>query len=106
MATCGSRWASCGAWGHADVAEFVATTDRERRAGGRGFVGHLAAAGALRAGLSPERAVDAVWALLAPDLVTRLVEECGWPDADVERWLAEQLGTALLGAGPEGGRSG
>jgi AcrR family transcriptional regulator len=92
--------------GDADMAEFVATTDGERRAGGRGFVGDLAAAGALRPGLSPERAVDAVWTLLAPDLVTRLVDECGWPDADVERWLVEQIGTALLGTTTGDGRPG
>jgi hypothetical protein len=45
------------------------------------------------------RAADAVWTLLAPDLVTGLLDGCGWPEDEVERWLTEQLGTALLGPG-------
>lgn len=92
--------------GDAEMAGFVATTDRERRFGSRRFVGDLAGAGALRPGLTPERAVDAVWTLLAPDLIVRLVEDCGWPDAEVERWLTGQLAAALLGPEPTDGHSG
>jgi hypothetical protein len=56
----------------------------------------VADAGVLRPGLSRERAVDTVWALLTWHPVALLVEERGWTEAQLTDWLEEVL-TALVG---------
>jgi AcrR family transcriptional regulator len=82
--------------GDADVADLITTTDRERLAGAEGFVRHLAAADALRPGLTMERATDAVWILLNPAILLQLTDDRGWTPDQAEEWLTNQLHTALL----------
>jgi hypothetical protein len=83
--------------GDADMAALVATTDRERLVGTRGFVEHLAEAGHLRADRSVDVVTDGVWLLLGQDVAPRLVSERGWSWDDAEGWLGEQLAMTLLG---------
>lgn len=73
---------------------FVATIDTERRRGNTSSLQGLAGHGQLPSSRFDE-AVDAVWALTAPEVYDRLVRRCGWTPAAYERWLAGQLGAAL-----------
>jgi AcrR family transcriptional regulator len=82
--------------GDAVLAEFRETVNRERLIGATGIVGHLADTGGLRAGLSPDRARDIVWALISPELYELLVTDRGWTSDEYEQWLARALADALL----------
>lgn len=75
----------------AELREFLATIDRERRIGNTGVVQHIASRFGLGDGVTVERAVDLVWTLTSPDNADRLLRRCGWTPAAYERWLAEAL---------------
>jgi hypothetical protein len=83
--------------GDPDLADLVATADRERLVGTGGFVRHLGDAGVLRPGLTVEHGVDVVWTLLAPEVFRALAAGRGWSYDDIERFLTGQLVAALLG---------
>jgi AcrR family transcriptional regulator len=104
-----------GVWGRVGpllrVLDAAASTDqtlarlREQHAqfrlqGLRRFAALLAERGALRPGLSVDRAADIIWALCAQANYDSLVTSRGWTDQDYRRWLSETLAHALL----EGGR--
>ncbi|HET7013434.1 MAG TPA: TetR family transcriptional regulator [Streptosporangiaceae bacterium] len=59
----------------------------------------LAQKGALRPGLSPDRATDIMWAIANPTMHQRLVTERQWPPGDYEQWLAHILTCSLLNPG-------
>jgi hypothetical protein len=80
----------------AELAEFAATTARERLIGVSGLVGHLDAVGALRHGLSFERARDILWTLIGWEVYELLVIERGWSLDDWEAWVAESTASLLL----------
>lgn len=80
-----------GAGSDAELANFLATIDRERRIGNTGVVERLAEKFGLAEGLAVERVVDHVWTLTAPDIGDRLVRRCGWTLDAYEHWLAEGL---------------
>ncbi len=82
--------------GDSDLAELVATTDRERLVGATGLVQHLAQGRHLQAGLSVERAADALWILGSPELIHRLTADRGWSFNELEEWLTRQITAALL----------
>ncbi len=84
-----------GAGSDAEMADFLATIDRERRIGNTGVVEHLARTFGLPEGLTVERLVDHVWTLTAPDNGDRLVRRCGWTLDAYEHWLAEGLISGL-----------
>ncbi|HEX2577553.1 MAG TPA: TetR family transcriptional regulator [Aquihabitans sp.] len=67
-----------------------------RRSDVTAIVQAVAAAAPLRPGLTEERAVDTLWALLTWHPVSLLVEERRWTPDDVEAWLADLLTTLLL----------
>ncbi|WP_208024235.1 hypothetical protein [Amycolatopsis pithecellobii] len=73
---------------------FVATIDAERRHGNANSLRGLAERGRALSHRFDE-AVDAVWTLTSPDVYDRLVRRCGWTPAAYERWLTNQLGSAL-----------
>jgi AcrR family transcriptional regulator len=75
----------------AELRDFLATIDRERRIGNTAVVRHIAERFGLPNGLSLDRAIDHVWTLTAPDVADRLVRRCGWTWDDYEGWLAAQL---------------
>lgn len=71
--------------------------ERERLAGSRGPALHLQSLGALRAGLSAGRAAEQIYALTTIEIFDRLLDVCGWTEADYEDWLSRMLVSALLG---------
>lgn len=81
--------------GDADLAHFRETVNEERLIGATGIVSHLAGAGGLRPGLTPERARDIVWAMISPELYELLITDRGWTPDEYERWLARALADAL-----------
>jgi AcrR family transcriptional regulator len=83
--------------GNTELAEFAAITARERLVGVTGLVGNLDATGALRPGLSVERARDILWTLIAIEVYDLLVVERGWSLDEWEAWVAESSAALLLG---------
>jgi hypothetical protein len=69
---------------------------RFRWQGLRRFAALLAERGALRPGLSVDRAADIIWTLCAQANYDSLVTSRGWSDQDYRRWLSETLAHALL----------
>ena len=89
--------------GDPELAEFAATTARERLVGVSGLVGQLETIGALRPGLSFDRARDIVWTLIGWEVYELLVIERGWSLDDWEAWVAESTAALLLrDAGADG----
>lgn len=70
--------------------------DRVARQWHDALVTTLLDAGALRADLDREKAVDIIWALGGPDLYLRLAGTCGWSDDAYEAFLTDLLSTQLL----------
>jgi TetR/AcrR family transcriptional regulator, regulator of autoinduction and epiphytic fitness len=68
-----------------------------RRADVRSLVRAVADAGGLRSGLSVDRATDTLWALVGWHPVALLIEERGYTEAKLVRWL-EDVFVALLKA--------
>ncbi len=81
---------------------FAETIERERRTGNTHMVTTLRARHGLPAGLTPERAIDAVWVLTAPETADRLLRRGGWSPAAYEAWLGDHLVLALCGPGAAG----
>ena len=79
------------------LADFLATTDRERRIGNTGIVEHVHRSFGLAPGLRPSRAVDLTWTLTSAQTAALLVERCGWTLDAYADWLADTLIHALLG---------
>jgi AcrR family transcriptional regulator len=80
----------------AGLAGLLSDTEHQRLTGSRGPAEHLAAVGALRAGLSVERAADHIYALTSIELFERLTEVCCWTVRDCQDWLARILSETLL----------
>jgi AcrR family transcriptional regulator len=78
------------------LAQFAATTDRERHAGSTFYVQHWADQGWLRDGISLDHAIDAVWALNSPQPRWLLLDH-GWSDQQYTRWLADLIQHAIFG---------
>lgn len=68
-----------------------------RRAGLGRFAALLAERGALRPGLTAERAADLLWTVCAQANYDALVLDRGWSAEDYRAWLTETLQHALLG---------
>ena len=69
----------------------------ERRYGLRDGLGRmLEQRGALREGITAERAGDIVYAVCGQANYLALVGDCGWTEAAYESWLADTLITALI----------
>jgi len=79
-----------------ELIDLLASYDEQRLTGMRRFAAHLAETGALRPGLTVERAADIIWTLQAPDVYTALVAKRGWLPEEYRDWLAETLASALL----------
>ncbi len=77
----------------AAAAERLARYDSDRR--------DLIAAGmALILGREPsEEVVDAVWALVSPEVYTYLLRGCGWSSSRVEDWFVDMARAAIARAG-------
>ena len=71
--------------------EFVATIDRERRAGNTNALNALESAHGLPPRLDRERFIDIVWTVTSPEIYDRFVRRCGWTHAMYAAWLAEAV---------------
>lgn len=78
------------------LAEFAATTERERHAGSTFYVRHWANEGWLRDGISLDHAIDTVWALNSPQPRWLLLDH-GWTDEEYTRWLADLIEHTIFG---------
>ena len=67
-----------------------------RRAGQARMVARLAELGALRHGLTPDRATDLVVVLFGHDVFRSLVSEAGWSVPEYKAWLLTTLAQQLL----------
>lgn len=100
-----------GVWGRVGpllrVLDAAATTDEslvelrdrlaaQRLTGLRRFAALLAERGALRPGLSVDRAADIIWTVCAQANYDSLVIARGWTPAEYRDWLAETLAGSLL----------
>jgi AcrR family transcriptional regulator len=74
----------------------VSDIERERLVGSRGPAMHLQSLGALRPGLTAERAAEQIYALTSFEVFERLTDICGWSAGDYEDWLTRLLVSALL----------
>jgi AcrR family transcriptional regulator len=82
--------------GDPDLRELVATVNGERLAGATGIVARVREIGPLRAGVSPERARDAVWMLNSVEVWSLLVEQRGWTGAEYAEWVGRAMADAVL----------
>ena len=79
-----------------EVAELWQRVLDNRVAGARMVLEHLVTVGELRAELTFERAVDALWVLNDPSHHAALVGRRGWGEEQFRVWLAGQMRAALL----------
>ncbi|MFJ4989371.1 TetR family transcriptional regulator [Streptomyces sp. NPDC088732] len=82
--------------GGAGAGDLLADTERQRRTGSHQLTGHLAEVGALRPGLTADRAADEAYALTSIEVYERLVDVCEWSVEEYQDWLARTLAGALL----------
>ena len=47
---------------------------------------------------APDELVDAIWALVSPEVYTMLIEGRGWSSARTESWLVEMASVAVSGS--------
>jgi AcrR family transcriptional regulator len=79
-----------------DAAEILRRGTRRHRDGTRWLAQELAARGALRPGLPPERAGDILGLLTSIPVSRQLVDDYGWTLDECEAWLTATLTTLLL----------
>lgn len=89
--------------GDADLRALMATGDRERLIGARGWVGHLADLGALRPDLDRERAAEILWAVNSLTTWQLLVRTRGWTTDEYGSWLGRAAADLLLAGGDPAG---
>jgi AcrR family transcriptional regulator len=77
--------------------DLLASTDRQRLAGSKGPAEHLAEVGALRDGLTVDRARDQIYVFTSFEMFDRFTHTCGWTILEFEEWLARTLCATLLG---------
>lgn len=78
------------------VRELAARGDEHRRTALHALIDRISRVGALRADLSPERAVDRAWMLTGVELFLAAHDRCGWSQAEYAEWLSELLHQQLL----------
>lgn len=76
------------------LAKVYAEMQAYRRSNMARAIEWVVARGPLR--VSPERAVDTLWTLAAPDVARMLFELRGWSTEDYAEWLSDTLARALL----------
>lgn len=70
---------------------------QRRREDVRRVVEAVEAVAPLRPGLDTDRATDSLWALMTWHPVALLVEERGWGEEEVRRWIEDLVAALLLG---------
>lgn len=78
-----------GAGGDQSLRDFVATIDRERRAGNTNVLAALEQTHGLDGQLDREALTDILWTITAPEIYDRFVRRCGWTHEQYAAWLGE-----------------
>ncbi len=84
-----------------ELRHLVDTVEREPLVGTASVAAHLSALGALRPGLTVERAGHRLWALNAAETGDAFVLRCGWSLDEYEVWMTEMMIAALLQPPPQ-----
>lgn len=79
-----------------ELAGLRAALERQRWEGQRRFAQVLAESGALRPGLTTEKAADVIYTLQSPTVHDSMVLDRGWTPESYRDWLADLLARALL----------
>jgi AcrR family transcriptional regulator len=79
-----------------DVAAFLERMERGRREGALQLLGHGAAPGTWRRGLTPDRVADITSAIASPDTIRALTERCGWSLSEAQELIVHALENELL----------
>ncbi|MEV6773933.1 helix-turn-helix domain-containing protein [Nocardia sp. NPDC051030] len=79
-----------------EVGSFLAAAEQGRYEGPSHITPELAAKGALKPGLSADRAADIMYALTSYDVYRSLMVDRGWSGTDTEAWITETLVASLL----------
>jgi hypothetical protein len=82
--------------GDPELREFVDTINGERLVGATQIVARLVELDALRPGLSPERARDAIWMLNSVEVWSLLTEQRGWSGDEYADWVGAAMADAVL----------
>jgi AcrR family transcriptional regulator len=82
--------------GDPELREFVDTVNGERLVGSGQIVDRLVELGALRPGLSRERARDAIWMLNSVEVWSLLTEQRGWSGDEYADWVGRAMSDAVL----------
>lgn len=86
-----------GAWaGDPELRAYLDTVNGERLIGTGMAARRLAAQGALRDGVSEERARDAIWTLNSVEVWSLLTEVRGWSGVEYEEWVGRAMADAVL----------
>jgi AcrR family transcriptional regulator len=88
--------------GDADLVAHLRTTDAERLIGATGVAGRVAQLGALRPGITVERARDIIWTLNSVQTWLQLTEGRGWTMDEYAEWVGAAMGDLLLGPASPG----
>jgi AcrR family transcriptional regulator len=87
------------AGGDAEATEMLGEHDARRYETQRLLTRSLQREGQLKEGLSARHAADIIWTLASERTYLALVRDRGWTPGRYERWVADQLASALL-SGP------
>jgi hypothetical protein len=79
-----------------EVGQMVKLSHEQRYQDQRLVAECLAKLGAMRPGLSVDRAADSVWAISNPDVYLDLIRRRGWTPDDYETWIGDILEASLL----------
>jgi AcrR family transcriptional regulator len=85
--------------GDPDLRHHLEVADSERLTGAQSWAGKLSSLGALRPGLTVDRARDIIWAINSVQTWDLLVRRRGWSTQDYAAWLGEALAEVLLAPG-------
>jgi AcrR family transcriptional regulator len=78
------------------LAELLARLQQYRLGNFMAVAKRLGELGALRSGLSPDRAARTIWAIASPEVRQLLAQQAGWSAETYREWLEDTLAAALL----------
>jgi len=80
----------------ADLVELAQITESRRRTGAQGVIESISSVGALRHGLSKDKAVDVLWLLNGAAVFRQLVRRAEWSLDEYQSWLHTAMVDQLL----------
>jgi len=95
-----ARVLRAGAATEPELRSLLDTTETERLTGTTRLATHLDAVGALRPGLTVERAGQRLWVINSGETADSLILRCQWTLDEYEAWMAESMINAVLRPDP------